>query len=275
MAIAFPDFSPTAFEIGPLSVKWYGIAYVVGILLGWRYILYLEKKASQAPYNPVLPPKVFDLYVPWLVLGILLGGRLGYVLFYKPLDYLTHPEEILFTWKGGMSFHGGLIGVIISTYLFTRKHKIPLLFFTDMLSQTIPIGLFFGRIANFINSELYGRITDVPWAVVFPTGGPFPRHPSQLYEAFLEGPILFLLLFFFSRCSKIASHKGSITGLFLIGYAAARFSVEFVRQPDAYLGFLWGGFTMGQLLTLPMFALGLFLLLRGRHGHHSSSSAYS
>lgn len=270
MALSFPSLSPTAFEIGPLSVQWYGIAYVVGILIGWQYILFLEKKASSRPQNPHLPPKVFDSFIPWIVLGILIGGRLGYVLFYKPLDYLAHPEEILFTWKGGMSFHGGLLGVILSTYFFTRRHKIPLLFFTDLLSQTIPIGLFFGRIANFINGELYGRITDVSWGIIFPHGGPLPRHPSQLYEALLEGPVLFLILFFLTQSSRISSRPGILTGTFLIGYAFARFIVEFVRQPDAHLGYLWSVFTMGQLLCLPMVGLGIFLIIRGLYSKNTA-----
>jgi phosphatidylglycerol:prolipoprotein diacylglycerol transferase len=256
-AIAFPPLDPVILQIGPFALRWYALAYIAGLILGWRYVLRLV---------PASPSKVstehLDDYLVWATLGVVLGGRLGYVFFYKPLYYLSNPIEALFIWQGGMSFHGGMIGIALASWLFTRKRGLDFVFFSDLISCAAPIGLFFGRIANFINAELYGRTTDVPWGVIFPNGGPLPRHPSQLYEAALEGALLFILLGVCWRKDKWRLQPGRLSGLFLVGYALARGFVELFRQPDAHIGFLFFGSTMGQLLSLPMLAFGLWLVLR-------------
>lgn len=259
LAIPFPAIDPVAFEIGPLVVRWYALAYITGILAGWKYCQWLNRRPSG-----LVPQTALDDFLAWAVLGIILGGRLGYVLFYQPSYFLANPLAILEIWRGGMSFHGGVAGTIIAMMLFARARQIPLLALTDLVSAATPIGLALGRIANFINAELYGRPTDVPWAVVYPTGGLVPRHPSQLYEALLEGVMLFLLLFLLARVFEARKWPGLISGVFLLGYGAVRIFAEFFREPDPQLGFLWGGATMGQLLSLPMMAGGLALLLIAR-----------
>jgi phosphatidylglycerol---prolipoprotein diacylglyceryl transferase len=212
-----------------------------------------------------------DDFLVWATLGVVLGGRIGYVLFYQPGYYLQHPIEALYLWHGGMSFHGGALGVTLAILLFTRARRLPVLAFSDVIAEAIPIGLFFGRIANFINGELFGRETEIPWAVVFPNGGPVPRHPSQLYEAVCEGLLLFLLL-------RLAEHRGArrrpgiVTGLFLIGYAVARMSGESFRQPDAQLGFLVFGTTMGQLLSIPVLIAGFILIWWARRQPASTAA---
>ncbi|TNE35696.1 MAG: prolipoprotein diacylglyceryl transferase [Alphaproteobacteria bacterium] len=256
LAIAFPDIDPVLLQVGPFAIRWYALAYIAGLLIGWRLMM----RFAREPGSKVTPDNVDDFLV-WATLGVILGGRLGYVLFYKPSYYAANPLEIFQVWHGGMSFHGGILGVTVAAFLFTRTKKIPLASFADLLAQVAPIGLFFGRIANFINGELYGRPTDVPWGMIFPGGGDIPRHPSQLYEATCEGLILFLLIMLLKR-TPFAKKPGFLTGVFLLGYAAARGFVEFFRQPDAFLGFLIGGFTMGQLLSIPMILIGLFLLFR-------------
>jgi len=215
---------------------------------------------AKAPGSKITPEQVDDFLV-WATLGVILGGRFGYVFFYKPDYYLYNPVEILKVWKGGMSFHGGFLGVVTAALLYARKHKFPALALADMLAIVAPVGLFFGRIANFINGELYGRITDASWGMVFPNGGPLPRHPSQLYESALEGAVLFAVLMILRRTS-FGQKPGVLTGTFLIGYALARSFVELFRQPDAYLGFLIGGATMGQLLSAPMILVGAYLIYR-------------
>jgi phosphatidylglycerol:prolipoprotein diacylglycerol transferase len=259
LAIPFPDIDPVAFEIGPLIVRWYALAYIAGILAGWKYCQWLNRRPAG-----LVPQTALDDFLAWAVLGVILGGRLGYVLFYQPGHFLANPLAILEVWRGGMSFHGGLVGTAIALILFAQARRIPLLTLTDLVAAATPIGLGLGRIANFINGELYGRPTDVPWAVVFPAGGPAPRHPSQLYEAMLEGVALFLLLLVLVRVFEARKRPGLISGVFLLGYGAARIFAEFFREPDPQLGFLWGGATMGQLLTLPMMAGGLALLLIAR-----------
>ena len=204
-----------------------------------------------------VPERDADDFLLWATLGVVLGGRLGYVLFYKPDFYFANPLEILTVWQGGMSFHGGLIGVVSALLLFAYRRKLNVFNLSDLVAQIAPIGLFFGRIANFINGELWGRPADVPWAMIFPTGGPTPRHPSQLYEAGLEGVILFAALWLINRHAPAARKPGFVTGCFLIGYAIARIIGEFFREPDAFLGFLYGGATMGQLLSLPVLAAGI------------------
>jgi phosphatidylglycerol:prolipoprotein diacylglycerol transferase len=259
-AIPFPAIDPVAIAIGPVAIRWYALAYIVSLLLGWRYCLVL---ADRPPH--LVRRRDIDDFLIWATLGVVLGGRLGYVLFYNPAYYLAHPIEALYIWQGGMSFHGGAIGVAVAIWLFDRVRGIPLLAFADIICAAVPVGLFFGRIANFINGELYGRVTDVPWAVVFPAGGMLPRHPSQLYQAAAEGLLLFLVLLLAERVGA-RRYPGLICGLFLAGYAVARMSGELFRQPDAQIGFLIFGTTMGQLLSIPLLLIGVALIAwaRGR-----------
>lgn len=207
-------------------------------------------------------PKDYDDFLTWAVIGVVLGGRIGYVFFYQFSYYLAHPLEAFQVWEGGMSFHGGMMGVIVAALLFARRRKLAFLGLTDLLACVTPIGLFFGRLANFVNGELYGRVTDVAWAVIFPRGGEMPRHPSQLYEAALEGLVLYVILFFLSRRLKIREREGMLSGVFLALYGLFRFGVEFFREPDPQLGFLFVGATMGQLLCVPMVAFGAYLVWR-------------
>ena len=256
-AIPFPAIDPVLISIGPLAIRWYSLAYIAGILIGWRYIVGLAKQKPGVIDNAAI-----DDLIVWLVFGIILGGRLGYVLFYKPGYYLANPIEALYVWQGGMSFHGGAIGVILALAIFSRKRGVALLPLADLVACAAPIGLFFGRIANFINGELFGRPADVAWAMVFPRGGPEPRHPSQLYESFLEGLLLFLILAVLWRFTRLRDRPGALGGVFLLGYGAFRMFVEQFREPDAHLGFLVAGATMGQLLSLPLVAAGIWLLAR-------------
>ena len=259
-AIPFPIIDPILIEIGPLAIRWYALAYIAGIVLGWRLARTLVR------LTPVVSTKEqLDDFVTWVTLGIILGGRLGYVLFYRPGYYLENPLEALMVWQGGMAFHGGMLGVIVATWLFCRINKLPLLAFGDRVVAVVPIGIFFGRLANFINGELWGRVApDVPWAMVFPGAGPDPRHPSQLYQAGMEGLILFAILMLLISRPAIRARPGFISGAFLFGYGVARIIGEFFRQPDAHLGFLFAGATMGQLLSLPMLAAGAWLMARAR-----------
>lgn len=265
-AIPFPAIDPVAVAIGPFVVRWYALAYIAGLLIGWRYCLVLADRPPR-----LIERRDIDDFLVWATLGVVLGGRIGYVLFYQPGYYLQHPIEALYLWHGGMSFHGGALGVTLAILLFTRARRLPVLAFSDVIAEAIPIGLFFGRIANFINGELFGRETDVPWAMAFPNGGPVPRHPSQLYEAVCEGLLLFLLLL-------LAEHRGArrrpgiVTGLFLVGYAVARMSGELFRQPDAQLGFLVLGTTMGQLLSIPVLIAGILLIWWARRQPASTAA---
>ena len=255
LAIPFPAIDPVAISLGPVAIRWYALAYIVGLLIGWRYCLFL---AGRPP--DLAGRQDVDDFLVWATLGVVLGGRVGYVLFYKPGYYVFHPLEALYVWHGGMSFHGGALGVTIAIVLFTRARKILLFAFSDIITEAIPIGLFFGRIANFINGELFGRPTQVPWAMVFPNGGSMPRHPSQLYEALCEGILLFLLLFAAERLGA-RQRPGIVTGLFLAGYAVARMSGELFREPDVQLGYLVFGTTMGQLLSVPLLIAGVAIIL--------------
>jgi phosphatidylglycerol:prolipoprotein diacylglycerol transferase len=257
MAIPYPDLDPVALRLGPLAIRWYGLAYITGLVLGWRYSVWLSR---QKRFNgPDSRPNAADLddFLFWAMAGVLLGGRLGIVLFYQPSFYLAHPVNILKIWEGGMSFHGGISGVVIALLIFARRRGISVSRLGDLVACAAPIGLFFGRIANFVNGELWGRVTDVPWAMVFPDGGPKPRHPSQLYEAASEGLILFLFLGALAQIPAIRRREGLLTGLFLIGYAIARSICELFREPDSYLGFIVGGISMGQILSFPMLLAGL------------------
>ncbi len=255
LTLPFPSIDPVLVEFGPLVIRWYALAYVAGLLLGWRYMLRLAEGEPK-----VMERQDVDDFLLWATLGIILGGRLGYVLFYNAEYFLSRPLEIFAMWRGGMSFHGGLLGVGAAIVLFSRRRRLNLLGVCDLIALVAPIGLFFGRVANFINGELFGRATDVPWAMVFPRGGPAPRHPSQLYEAALEGLVLFLILLAIDRLTGARARHGLLIGVFLTGYGAFRFFVEFFREPDAHLGLLVAGATMGQLLSLPLVAFGLYLI---------------
>lgn len=262
--MTFPQIDPILFEIGPLAIRWYALAYVAGIFLGW----WLLKRLSEKDTPPLLSEKALDDIMLYAICGIILGGRLGYVLFYNLDFYLEHPGEALKIWQGGMSFHGGLLGMIAAMAIFARRFKIRFLTLMDYIAVCAPIGLFFGRIANFINGELWGRVSDVWWAMVFPTGGPLPRHPSQLYEAALEGLLLFAILLLLATRTKIRHKPGFLSGVFLLGYGVARSFVEQFREPDEQLGFLWDIITMGQLLSLPMILGGLYLIWQAKEKHH-------
>ncbi|HEY0833074.1 MAG TPA: prolipoprotein diacylglyceryl transferase [Azospirillum sp.] len=262
LALTFPAIDPVAFEAGPLVVRWYALAYLAGFLLGWRYCMALAKNSPGG--RPA--PEDYDDFLTWAVIGVILGGRLGYVLFYNLPYYAQHPMEALYVWQGGMSFHGGMLGVVLAILLFAWKRGLSPFAFADLICAAVPIGLFFGRIANFINGELYGRpAPDVPWAMVFPRDPQqVPRHPSQLYEAALEGAVLFVVLAVIVRLPAVRERPGVVSGVFLAGYGLSRIIVEFFREPDPQLGFLWGGATMGQLLSIPMVLVGLWLALRAR-----------
>ena len=288
--IQFPDLSPEIFSITigtfEFALRWYALAYIVGILIAWRLAVAALRQPALWPASqpPMRPQQVEDL-LTWIILGVILGGRLGFVLFYQPAYYLANPAEILKIWQGGMAFHGGLLGVIVATWAYAARHGIAKIQMADLVAYTVPTGLLLGRLANFINAELWGRPTELPWGVAFPgdaaqscgqaLGALCARHPSQLYEALLEGLVLGGLLIWLVWRRQAFLRPGLALGLFLAGYGAARFLVEFFRQPDAHfvspgnpLGLAWqlGGYglTMGQILSLPMIALGLYFALRAR-----------
>lgn len=257
MYFDFPNIDPVLFTIGPFSLRWYALAYLVGIMSAWFLI-----KRTIKEYSLNISAEQLDDLVFYATLGIILGGRLGYIICYGDKYFWHHPLEIFAIWHGGMSFHGGLIGVIAGLYCFAHKYHHPYLLITDLVSLYVPIGIFLGRIANFVNGELWGRITTVPWAVKFPEGGFLPRHPSQLYEALTEGIFMFLVLNFLWRKPYIRKHSGIISALFLIIYGLTRISMEFFREPDRQLGFIVGHITMGQILSLPFLILGFYILHR-------------
>ncbi len=247
----YSAIDPIAIQLGPLAVRWYGLMYVIGILGGW----WLGRVRARQPWSPVSAEQVDDM-VTWIALGVILGGRIGSVLFYNFGDFLDRPIMLLEIWKGGMSFHGGFIGVVVALWWFGRRNGLSLIQLTDFAAPLIPIGLGAGRVGNFINGELWGKTTDVPWAVIVDG---LPRHPSQLYEAALEGLVLFVLLWAYA--SKPRPHM-AVSGMFLLGYGLSRFAVEFVRLPDAHIGYMaWGWLTRGQVLTAPMIVGGIALLL--------------
>jgi len=255
LALPFPAFDPVLIEIGPFAIRWYALAYVFGILLGWLYGRAIIR--NERLWGGPAPMKLidFDDFILWITGGIILGGRIGYVLFYNFEYFAENPLEVFQVWHGGMSFHGGFIGCVLAVVLFAWTRKIPFLSLGDVVCAVAPIGLFLGRIANFINAELWGRPTDAPWGVVFPGAGPMPRHPSQLYEAFLEGLVLFLVLWLLTRAGAL-KRPGLLTGSFAVGYGIARIICEFFREPDPQLGFLWGGLTMGMVLSVPLILAG-------------------
>ncbi|MBX9648289.1 MAG: prolipoprotein diacylglyceryl transferase [Xanthobacteraceae bacterium] len=263
LTIAFPVFNPIALQIGPIAIRWYALAYICGIVLGWIYARSLVKKERLWGGPAPISLLQLDDFILWVTIGIIVGGRTGYVLFYNPAFFMQHPAEIFQLWNGGMSFHGGFLGCVAAVMLFCRANGISILSLGDITTAVGPIGLFLGRLANFINSELWGRPADssVPWAMVFPNGGPLPRHPSQLYEAGLEGILLFTILAIMIRMGAL-KRPGLILGSFIAIYAFARIASEFFREPDAQLGFLWGGLTMGMLLSVPMIIVGVILIVK-------------
>jgi phosphatidylglycerol:prolipoprotein diacylglycerol transferase len=264
LAIPFPNFDPVAFSVGPISIKWYGLSYLAGLLLGWLYIRRLLREPAIWAGNktPFAVEKVDDLLL-YITLGVVVGGRLGYVFLYEPSTYIADPTQIFAVWKGGMSFHGAALGVIIGGWIFAWRNGVNYFSTMDLVTAAVPIGLFFGRIANFVNGELFGRISDVPWAMVFPhakdlypTIEPATRHPSQLYEAALEGLVLFLVLRLLTHYFGALKHPGVVAGAFRAGYGIGRSIAEFFREPH----FMAGPFTAGQLYSLPMIAVGLFFV---------------
>ena len=262
----FPAIDPVAFSIGPMPIRWYALAYLCGLLLGWVYALYITKLDKNE--GPVKKIDIDDFF-PWAIAGVILGGRFGYVLIYHLDLYLADPLAAFRVWEGGMSFHGGAAGVILAMILYSWKRKLPVLRLADIVCAAVPIGLFFGRLANFVNGELFGRVTDSRWGMVFPGGGDLPRHPSQLYEAALEGAVLFCILAVLIHVKSLRERPGLVSGVFLTGYAAARAFIELFREPDAQIGFLFDGVTMGQVLSVPMVLGGLFLIgfafIKNRH----------
>lgn len=269
MALSYPQIDPVAFALGPLAVHWYGLMYLFGFGGAW----YLALRRSDRPWSPVRRSRVESLVI-YAAFGVILGGRCGYVLFYNFERWLADPLWLIRLWEGGMSFHGGLLGVILALWLFARRERQPLLAISDFVAPLVPIGLGLGRLGNFIGQELWGRATDSPWGMVFPRDPEqLLRHPSQLYQAFLEGLVLFVILFFYSRKPR---PLGMVSGLFLLLYGMARFVVEFVREPDAHIGFdFLGWMTRGQLLSLPMMAAGLALVLYGATRKQSNGAEKS
>ncbi len=257
--LTYPDIDPIAIDLGPLQIHWYGVMYLVGFVGFW----WLGLVRARQPYSPVKPQQIGDMLF-YGVLGVILGGRIGYILFYNLPAFLDNPLILFQIWEGGMSFHGGLIGVIIAAWIYSQRHGIGFLRLCDFVAPMVPVGLGAGRIGNFINGELWGAPTSLPWGMAFPNAGPEPRHPSQLYEALLEGLVLFVILWVFSRKPRPA---GAVCGLFLVGYGVLRFLVEFVRLPDEHIGYLaFGWLTLGQVLSLPMVVLGVTLMARAyRH----------
>jgi phosphatidylglycerol---prolipoprotein diacylglyceryl transferase len=260
--LLYPQFDPVLVQLGPFAIRWYALAYIAGLVIGWRVV----RRAVQWPPVVATPLQVDD-FLTWATLGVVIGGRLGYVMFYQPGRFLAAPLQIFEVWQGGMSFHGGMLGVAIVIIWYCRRQRIPVLGFADRVALIAPVGLAFGRIANFINGELWGRRAPdwLPWAMAFfPGGGPTPRHPSQLYEAFLEGVVLLTIMLVLGRRLPLRARFGLLTGVFLLGYGIARIIAEFFREPDAFLGFLWAGATMGQLLSVPMLLAGGWLIWRAQ-----------
>jgi len=260
--LTHPNFDPVALQLGPISIHWYGLMYLVGFATVWLLGRYRIAKGDNT-----VNTKTFEDLIFFCVLGVVIGGRLGYILFYKPGVYLSNPLAIFYVWEGGMSFHGGLLGVIAAMILFARREKLSFLNVADFLAPLIPLGLAAGRLGNFINGELWGRPSNLPWAMVFPLAGDgIARHPSQLYEMLLEGVLLFIILWWFSGKQR---KTGQVSGLFLIGYGVLRFIVEYTREPDYFLGLFWGLLSMGQLLSLPMILAGLalFILSQDKSSH--------
>jgi phosphatidylglycerol:prolipoprotein diacylglycerol transferase len=271
-ALIFPDFDPVLLRLGPFAIHWYAIAYIAALVLGWRLV---RRLAMWPP--AVATPVLVDDFLSWATLGVVLGGRIGYVLFYQPGNFLHHPLSIIAVWQGGMSFHGGMLGVTVAIIVFCLRHSIPILGFADRIAIVAPIGLGFGRIANFINGELWGRPAPPGWpyAMIYPRVDMQPRYPSEIYQAFLEGLVLLLVMLFLAKSEARRARFGLLTGCFLIGYGIARIIGECFRQPDAFLGFLWFGVTMGQVLSLPMILVGLGLVFYARRRSPRLTGAFA
>jgi phosphatidylglycerol:prolipoprotein diacylglycerol transferase len=279
--IPFPDFNPVlftipigpftigSFTIGPFPIRWYALAYIFGILIGWAYGRAVIRNERYWGGPAPLTLLDFDDFILWVTLGIILGGRTGYVLFYNLPHFIDNPLEIFQIWTGGMSFHGGFVGCVVAVTTFAWLRRIPALSLGDIVCAVAPIGLLLGRLANFVNGELWGRVTDVPWAMIFPHGGPSPRHPSQLYEAGLEGVVLLIVLGVMVRAGALR-RPGLILGTFAAVYAVVRSFSELFREPDSQLGFLWGGMTMGMLLSIPLFIAGILLIVFALRHHKSA-----
>ena len=265
-AILLPALDPVALNLGPISVKWYGLSYMFSLLFGWFYCRYLAKKQSLWGGKSPLTAEHFDDLLIWVVLGVVLGGRLGYVLFYKPAFYMDNPGQIIATWNGGMSFHGGMLGSLLAIWIYSRRHNLPVLSVTDVAAAIAPLGFLLGRIANFINGELWGRVSDVPWAMVFPDpeAGGVARHPSQLYESALEGLFLLLVLRFLTHKKLALMKPGLVTGAAIAGYGLARIFVENFRQFEEGSGLMIGPLTPGMIYSVPMVLLGGLLMYRAR-----------
>ncbi|MFC5386076.1 prolipoprotein diacylglyceryl transferase [Aquamicrobium segne] len=265
-ALPFPAIDPVLIQIGPFAIHWYGLAYVAGILFAWWYAKKLVANPRLWPEGTLpMKPQDIDDFVIWAALGIILGGRIGYILFYDFARYLASPLDIFAVWEGGMSFHGGILGTTIAMLLFARSHNIQAWSLFDVVAAGVPVGLGLGRLANFINSELWGRVSDMPWAVLFPNGGPLPRHPSQIYEALLEGVVLFLILRLLTHSRLKLKAPRFVSGAFICGYGLSRIFVEFFREPDAQIGYLVGDWlTMGMVLSLPMVLIGLWAMATAR-----------
>ncbi|MCK5497255.1 MAG: prolipoprotein diacylglyceryl transferase [Hyphomicrobiaceae bacterium] len=260
LVLPFPDIDPIAVALGPIAIRWYSLAYIVGLVAGWRYCRRLAARPPKA-----IDPDAFDDFLLWATLGVVLGGRLGYVLFYKPAFFIDNPLEVFVLWRGGMSFHGGAAGVILAIILFARKRGVSWLSLGDLVGCAAPIGLFLGRLANFVNGELYGRAADVPWAMVFPFDPEqVPRHPSQLYEAALEGLALFLVIRYFTHVKKVLPLPGYASGIFFAGYALARITAENFRMYDPEHAFSTGILTPGIVYSIPMIAIGAYVIWRAR-----------
>lgn len=257
--LPYPQIDPVLVKIGPFALHWYGMMYALAFLLGWPL---LQRRVAR--WMPDLGEERLNDLLVWILLGVVLGGRLGYVLFYQGGYYLAHPMAMLRVWEGGMSFHGGMLGVLLAGYIYCHRQGVSFLALADIAIPVFPLGLFLGRIGNFINAELWGRVTDVPWAMVFPRAGELPRHPSQLYEAALEGVVLFVIL---NLLGRRAWKPGTLLGVFISGYGVIRFGLEYVREPDAHLGLLALGLSMGQWLSLPMVLVGVALILLPRRRH--------
>ena len=263
LAIPFPAIDPVLVEIGPVAIRWYALAYIFGLVGGWLVARDIARRDALWGPVPRPSPESLDDLLVYVAFGVILGGRLGYVLFYNLDFFVDNPGQIIAVWQGGMSFHGGLAGAAFGVWLFARRQKVSALTVADICAFVAPIGILLGRIANFIKPELWGRTTDVAWGVIFPGAGPLPRHPSQLYEAALEGAVLFVVLLMLVRAGGLR-RPGLVTGAFAVGYGAARIVCEFFREPDPQLGFLFGGATMGMVLSVPLIAVGLALIARAR-----------
>ena len=265
-AIILPEFDKFAFQYGVFGVRWYALAYLLGLIAGWL----LLRREAKNPKSPMTIENV-DALLNYVLLGIIVGGRLGYVVFYNSAYYLAHPAAILRIWEGGMAFHGALLGISFAILIMARRHKLPFFSITDRICMVVPIGLFFGRLSNFINGELYGRITTAPWAMVFPNSDGQPRHPSQLYEAGLEGLLLGICILILWRRGWLLQH-GRLTGFLLAGYGLTRSLIEFVREPDVQIGLILHDLSMGQILSFPMIVFGLYLIMRKLSPPQSFSS---